>query len=305
MRKFALKLLLFAAIFMVYDKLFILVARRSAEAEADKRLEYLVNGEINKDVIIAGSSMGSRDIIARQIEDSTGLSVYNLCYPGSTVEFHEFVINTLLEYNQKPKVIFLIMDEDIELVYNPSLIYRKDRLYPLVQYRPVWRELAKRENTSPFLSNFIILQRLSKYNFDLREKRFTPLDTIMEDGSMPVSWKPEGRELEYVKGDTAYTTREELPEKVDALKRILRTCHSENIKLVLVFPPIYYEHSKAFENRIRQLCTNDDEFLVFNTENPVYRNEDYFNDENHLMKEGAVIFTNEIIQYMNTRLRFD
>jgi hypothetical protein len=300
MKKFALRLLLFAALFLIYDKLFILLEKRSAEAEVDKRLEYLVNGEINKEVIIAGSSMGSRDIIAGQIEDSTGLSVYNLCYPGSTVEFHEFVINTLLTYNEKPKVILLIVDEDIELVFNPSLIYRKDRLYPLVEYPPVWKELARREHTGQFFSNFIILQRLTKYSFDLREKSFTPLDTILEDGSMPISWKPVDRKLEYVSGDTLYTTEKELPEKVAAFKRIIKTCQSENVRLVLVFPPIFYEHSKPFEERIRQLCPDDVEFFVFNTENPIYRDEDYFNDENHLMRDGAVIFTNEIIRYMNT-----
>ena len=300
MKKFALKLLLFAAVFLLYDKLFIIVERRSADAEIDKRLEYLVNGEINKDVIIAGSSMGSRDIIASQIEDSTGISIFNLCYPGSTVEFHEFVINMLLEYNQHPKEILLIVDEDIELVFNPALIYRKDRLYPLVEYRPIWKELAKREHTGQFFSNFIILQRLTKYNFDLREKRFTPLDTIMACGSMPISWKPEDRELDYLSGQRIYSTEEELPEKVAAFKRIIETCHSEGIRLVLVFPPIYYTHSKSFEERIRQLCPDDVDFFVFDTENPVYMDEDYFNDENHLMRDGAVIFTNEIIRYMKS-----
>ena len=39
MKKFALKLLLFAAVFLLYDKLFIIVEKRSAEAEVDKRLE--------------------------------------------------------------------------------------------------------------------------------------------------------------------------------------------------------------------------------------------------------------------------
>ena len=91
MIKFAKKLLLFVVLFLVYDKLFIIMTHFSAEAEIDKRLEYLVNGQISKDVVIIGSSRGSRDIIAGQIKDETGLSSYNLCYPGSNVEFHDFI----------------------------------------------------------------------------------------------------------------------------------------------------------------------------------------------------------------------
>lgn len=298
MKKFALKLLLFAAIFLIYDKLFILVARRSAETEIDKRLEYLLNGEINKDIIIAGSSTGSRDIIARQIADETGRSAYNLCYPGSSVEFHEYVMNMLVQFNEAPEVVLLMVDDDIELVLRESLIFRKDRLYPLVEHPYIWKELAKQENTGEVFSRFMILQRLTKYNFDLREKSFTPLDTIMECGSMPVSWKPKSVRLEYNDQERLYNTDNELPEKVAALKGIIETCRNNDIKLVLVFPPIFEAHSKSFENRIRQLATEEVYFYIYNTENKIYRNEDYYNDVNHLMREGAVVFTDEIIQYL-------
>jgi len=88
MKGLIIKLLFFLVLFLAFDKIFILVANRSANAEADKRLELLLNGRINKDLIIAGSSRGSRDIIASRIEEMTGLSSYNLFYPGSNVVFH-------------------------------------------------------------------------------------------------------------------------------------------------------------------------------------------------------------------------
>lgn len=302
MKKFALKLLLFAAIFLIYDKIFILVARRSAETEIDKRLEYLLKGEINKDIIVAGSSTGSRDIIASQIEEETGQSVYNLCYPGSSVEFHEFIMNTLVQFNEAPGVVLLMVDDDIELVPRESLIFRKDRLYPLVEHKHIWKELAKQENTGPIFSSFMLLQRLSKYNFDLRQKSFTPLDTIMECGSMPISWKSKNMQLEYNYKERLYTTEKELPEKVAAFQGIIETCQANNIKLVLVFPPIFEAHSKSFENRIRKLAGEGVEFFIYDTDNEIYRNEDYYNDQNHLMRKGAEVFTNEIINFLNTDL---
>ena len=305
MKKFVLRLFLFVAVLLVYDKLFLVVARRSAEAEVDKRLEYLVKGEVNKDIIIAGSSTGSRDIIAAKIEEETGYSTYNLCYPGSNVEFHEFVLNTLVEFNEPPKLLLLMVDDDYELIHHGPLIFRKDRLYPLVQYPHIWKELARQENMVPLFSSFLVLQRLSKYNFDLRAKSFTPMDTIIACGSMPVSWKPADRVLEYNDEERIYTTDREIPEKVAAFESIIETCHANNIRLVLVFPPIFFAHSESFEKRIRQLAGEGVDYYVYDRENPIYRDEDYFNDETHLMRDGALVFTDEIIRYLQNEIAIE
>ena len=299
MGKFALKLLLFAAVFLIFDKLFIIVAHFSAETEADKRLEYLVNGEVNKDIIIVGSSTGSRDIIASQIEGETGLSTYNLCYPGSNVEWHEFILRSLVKFNEPPKIILLVVDDNVELLPEESIIYRKDRLYPLVKYPYIWKELAKREGRDKFLSNFLVLNRLNKYNFDLRQKRFTEIDTIQDCGSMPISWKPEDMDFNYVSGERIYPENEELPEKVKAYSKIIETCNTNNINLVVVFPPVYQTHSKSFENRIRELSGEAVYFYVYNTDNPIYKNEGNYFDVTHLMQDAAIEFTDELIFFLN------
>jgi len=299
MGKFALKLVVFAAIFLVFDKLFILVAHFSAEAEADKRLEYLINGTINKDIIIIGSSTGSRDIIASQIEEETGLSTFNLCYPGSNVEFHEFILRTLVKFNESPEIMLLVVDDDVELLYEESIIYRKDRLYPLVKYPYIWRELAEREERDKFLSNFVVLNRLNKYNFDIRKKKFTEIDTIQDCGSMPISWKPDDMEFDYIYGERTYSQDEELPEKVKAYMDIIETCKTNSIKLVVVFPPVYKTHSKAFEKRIRELSGEEAYFYVYNTDNPLYRLEDNYFDATHLMQNAATTYTDELISYLN------
>ncbi len=298
MGKFAIKLLLFAIIFLIFDKLFIIVAHFSAETEADKRLEYLVNGEINKDIIIVGSSTGSRDIIASQIENATGLSTYNLCYPGSNVVFHEFIMRTLVKFNEPPEIALLVVDDNVELLYDESIIFRKDRLYPLVKYKYIWKELSEREGRDKLFSNFLVLNRLNKYNFDLRKKRFTPIDTIQDCGSMPISWKPEDMDFDYVSGERIYPEDDELPEKVEAFNRIIEACNSNDINLVVVFPPIYQNHSKSFENRIRQLSSEGVYFYLYNTENPIYRDVDNYFDETHLMQDAAIEFTDELISYL-------
>lgn len=296
MKKFALKLLLFLVVFMAFDKLFILVADKSAETEVDKRLEYLINGQVNKDVVIIGSSRGSRDVMAYQIEEETGLSTYNLCYPGSDVTFHEFVLQTLLLFNEAPDLLVLVVDDSEAFVDGGAMIlFRRDRLYPLVKYPYIWKEMAERGYLDNDLASLVVLQRLNKYNFDLRQKAFTPIDTLLECGSMPVSWQQKGLDWEYPPEAGSYPIQEELPEKVQAFQNMIAICEEKQIELLILFPPNYKPHSRGFEDRIRELSGDHPHFLLYNRENPIYRDSTYYYDANHLMTPGARIYTGELI----------
>jgi hypothetical protein len=301
MKKLALKLVLFFVLFFLFDKAFIIIANKSAEAEVDKRLENLIKGKINKEIIVLGSSRGSRDIIAGQIEDSTGLSAYNLCYPGSDMEFHEFLLRTLVKHNESPDYLLLVVDDDIAFLPAERTAFRLDRMYPLVKYRYVIEELVTRGEKDRVFSSIFILNRLNKANFDLRQKRFTPLDSIMACGSMPISWQRIDEDWDFIDGERTYDISMEDTDKLDAYKSIISMCEVENIELVVVFPPNYQRFSEFFEARIKAISSKNVKFYKYQN-NPVYLNRSYYYDEEHLIKEGAVIFTNELIRYLNTDL---
>jgi hypothetical protein len=299
MMKLAAKLLLFAAIFFIYDKIFLIVANLSAENECDKRLEYVIKSEINKDIIIAGSSRGARDVIAGRIEDRTGLSTYNLCYPGSNVEFHSFILRTLVKFNKSPRIVLLVVDDNSEFKLKEKVAFRKDRLYPLVKYSYIRQELIDIGIKDKYLSKFFVLHQLNMYNFDLRKKRFSSLDTIKNCGSMPISWQRKNRDWNYVSGDRIYLEDNEIIEKINAYKEIIETCKSNDIVLVVVFPPNFQTHSKSFENRIRQLSGTDVIYYIYDNKNPIYTDKNYFYDEEHLKLNGAIVFTDELINFLN------
>lgn len=300
MKKFILGLILFSSLFMAYDKGYLIIADLSAKAEIDKRLEDLLTGRVNKDIIIVGSSTGSRDIIAGQLAESTGLSVFNLCYPGSNVEFHEFIVRTLADFNKPPKLLILVVDDEKELTADATTAFRNDRLYPLVKYKYIRDELVNRGEKDWFFSRFLVLYQLNKSNFDLRKKKFTPLDTILECGSMPISWQREGREWIYEYEEKSYQQEEELPEKVLAFKRIIETCELNKIHILVVFPPVFKKHSFSFERRIRQFAGDGTYYYLYDTDNPIYSQMKYYYDETHLMQNGAVVFTDEISVYLDS-----
>ena len=58
-------------------------------------------------------------------------------------------------------------------------------------------------------------------------------------------------------------------------------------------------HSKAFENRIRDLALPNSKFFIYDTTNSVYQNKLYFYDESHLNQKGATIFTSELSTFLN------
>ena len=123
--------------------------------------------------------------MAGQIEESLGLSSYNLSYPGSDVEFHEFVLRSLLQFNRKPRVVLLVVDDPDELLPSTSLTFRYDRLYPLVS-NYINNEMISRGQKS-ILSRWLCVCRVNRSNFHFAKKPVSAIDEILDCGSMPIA----------------------------------------------------------------------------------------------------------------------
>ena len=300
MKKFIKNILVFGLIFFVLDKILIFFIVVSPQKEVDKRLELLVNGKINKEIVILGSSRGARNIIASEIEKKTGHSAYNLAYPGSDIEFHQFIVKTLLKFNKAPKVILLSVDYPMAFLPDSILNFRLDRMYPLVKYNYINDELVARDEKNIIMSHLFALSRMNKSNFDIRQKQFTALDTLYADGSMPISFQKDGEDWTPSTTITKYDSNNELEVKVNCFKKIIAMCQEKNIKLIIIQPPLFDTMNGAFRERLKQLTQNKIPFFDYNNQNPIYKNKDYFYDRTHLNRKGAMIFTNEIAAYLKT-----
>ena len=303
MKKFVKNILLFAFAFFIFDKVLYLIFPILPYFEKDKRLENIIDSKLKKEIIILGSSRGARDVIACQIEDSLGVSTYNLSYPGSNIEFHEFLLRTLLNFNNKPDIVILVVDEQTELLQDSTLKFRLDRLYPLVKYDYIYNEI-KKYTYRKSVSDLFALSRLNKRNFDFKQLRFNSLDTILPCGSMPVSFQKENYKFEYNNSLKEYHKENELENKILAFERFQNLCLINDIKLIIVFPPNFGIHSPIFENRIIELTKPGVEHFIYDTINPIYKNNLYYYDYGHLKNNGAKIFSNEIIKYLKLKYNF-
>jgi hypothetical protein len=128
MKRFLKNSILFIILFFIIEKGTYYFLYKSPEREYDKRLENVINGKVNKDLIVLGSSRGSGNIIASQIEKETGLSSFNLSYQGANIIYLEFILKTLLKFNKAPSKVLLAIDNPAEFTKVSTLNFRFDRL---------------------------------------------------------------------------------------------------------------------------------------------------------------------------------
>jgi hypothetical protein len=303
MKKFLINLLVFGVLFFAYDKLFIIFRNESANKEADKRLELLLTGKINKDIIVLGASRGANNIIAGKLEKEVGKTAYNISYAASDVEFHEFLLRTLLKYNKPPKVIVFPLDDPNELFETHTQGFRDERLYPLVKYDYIRQELIDRDAKNPVFSKLFVLHQINKTNLNLKQKQFTPEETVLSCGSSPIPFQKPGCKWVYENAAPFYPLKDEVPAKLEAFRKIVADCKRNHIKLILVTTPNFSKSNPLFEKRMRDIAGYDIPFYAYDKSNQAYRNKEYFYNESHLNRKGAEIFTHEIALYLKDQLK--
>lgn len=298
MKKFLVRILLFSIIFFAIDKLFYVFLCIAPQLETDKRLELMINGKMNKEIIVMGSSRGAYNIIAGQIERETGKSTYNVSYPGSNIEFHVFLLKTLLKYNKKPEIIVLSVDNPYEFLESKSLTFRLDRLHPLVKYSYINQELINQNDKSK-LSWFLFLARINKNYLTFTEKKIPIENLMLPCGSTPLKDNLSNKNLVFDKKNEPYPITKEIDVKKEKFLEFQNICHQNKIKIIYCFAPNFRVYNPALQNRIKSMSVYDNHFFVYDTTDLKYKDKIYFFDKSHLNIKGAKIFTGELSKFIN------
>jgi len=296
MKRFLVTLFIFFTAFFLIEKLSWYFINNAAEKEYDRRLEYVINGNFNKDIIIIGSSRGANNIMACQLEKETGFSSYNLSYRGVDITYQNFVLKTYFKFNKPPKKVLLFLDDVHSFKESATLSFRYDRLYPLSKYNYINDELISRGKRS-FASNLFGLLRLNRKDFSLEKKKVLSKNILTDCGSM-LNKKKNIKSMIYNKELQYYTTDNELTVKLDAYKSIQNLCEMHNVELVTIFSPNYKSFNSSFLNRYKKIMSTKNRVMVYDTLNPIYKEEKIYSDSSHLLKSGAKIFTSEISNFL-------
>ena len=296
-KRFLKHIMLFASIFFIIDKGAYFILNKTSELEYDKRLEDVLEGNMNKDIFVLGSSRGSGNIIASQLERETGYSSYNLSYQGANILYQEFVLKTLLKFNTTPKKVIIAIDNPYEFNEETTLHFRNDRLYPLAKYDYINNQLIAQGERS-VLSKVLYLTRLNGSMFRMKAVKSPGLNPFESCGSRPIILIPKDG-LVYDCEVVEYSKSIETQSYVDAFNSIKLICKAHDIDLIFVFPPNFKVFNNSFKKRFDQLVSLENKVFVYDTLNTVYKNTKYFYDASHLTKEGAEVFTSEISTFIN------
>lgn len=298
MKQFFKNSLLFLLVFFLLEKGFYYFLHQAPKLEYDNRLELVLQGKMNKQIIVLGSSRGADNILAGQIEKETGLETYNLSYPGSDITFHAFILETLLKYNKPPKNIILTIDNPSEFSEEETLNFRLDRLYPLSKYNYINDELIN-QNEKNIFSKVFCLARLNKSNLHFAQQESPLYNPIDNFGSMPFIQKNEKVVFEFKKMNLTYSKANEMQEKLKAFKQIQKLCEKNKIDLIYVFSPSFSTFNDKFYERFSEEV-NTNNVMIYDSLKPVYKNKDYYYDESHLLEKGAKVFTKEISTFIQS-----
>lgn len=307
MKRFLTKLALFALLAFALDKAFLLVESYLPGKQYDKRLEEVLNGNTPYDLSVFGSSRGARNINALQLEEQLGVSCYNFSFPGSDIDFQEFLLRAYLQAGgPKPRVLLLVMDDPEELIPTPVLNFRFDRLYPLTKFKYVRNEMADRGVKSRVFNELWVSYRMNAHLLkNLRGPVITDDNTIKGNGDMPRERRRPERFFTsgYYQTKHRYLPRFDKKEKAEKLQSFVSIAKEAGIIPVIIFTPNYRTPTPGFRSHILDLVGENTEHFIPDEENPTYRDIMCFTDISHLTAEGAQSFTQELGEWIKRNPR--
>lgn len=298
MRRFLTKLFLFLLLLVLVDRACYFWLARFEDRVHDQRLRKVVQGEMNKDILVFGSSRSAKGILPQQITDSTGLSAYNLSYSGADLSWQLFLLNTVVEFNSPPKAVLLTMDDPMEFWDQENYHFPFYNLYSLLHYDCINEALIQMGEQAPE-SRYFMVARLKGDHFKPDFDPVEPLDSLRWDGAQPIDhYHPKKQERGYIPHDPS----RDLESKMQLLRDFEQTCQDNGIRLIIVYPPNFRDPNASFWHRVHSVTSPEALHFHYDIHDPMYQNKDMFYDMDHLHLHGAMYFTDKLIEFLKDAL---
>ena len=263
----------------------------------------LMQGRINADIIISGSSRATYHYDPRTIEASTGLTAFNIGRVGTQTDVQLAVLKAYLEHNRKPKLVIhnldafsFVMSREI---YDPALYvpYVDDKeLYgPLIEIDP----------------NFAKSRYLPLYGYVVEDMNFTWVSGLKAlIGSYPkqdffLGFSPRHEEWtddfsKFKAGNPHGVSFAIEPAGVRALEELIDVCQKNGIPLVFVYSPEYRGMQEMTKNRAEifaefHTLAHEHHVPLWDYSEWTYDGDkQFFYNSQHLNAKGAALFSDDV-----------
>lgn len=306
MKKFIKKSLIFilavnVTSFLLQQMVFSLI--KSIDVGDFGVMNKIVEGKINAEILICGSSRSYVGIDPITMSKATGLKVFNISLNGSRLGVQLPVLKTYLKYNKKPKI--LIQELGFESLTLDNKIYAPYKYLPYLSKQELYKGLKKidpelwYQKYSP-TADFIYLNTDFQKMF-LRDLYFTLIkkNDYLHNGYNPNSNTWTINEQEFINHPrNIYFKSTKEAEKY--LIEIIEICKKLDINLMFVTTPAYYKIQQLEFNQKNMIETYTKisqkyKILYINyLHTSISEQKDYFYNFTHLAENGAKKFSSII-----------
>lgn len=310
MKKFIIRLLLFLLPFALIaygaDRF---ISGKLRKINAYKEGEFsvwndLYGGKIKADILIYGSSRAWLHIDPSIMEDNLQIPTYNIGINSHNFWLEHFRHTLLMKHCQKPKLIIhslgmATVEKRADLFnadqFLPYMLFNKEMENAIISYRgytkadfyiPMLRYFGKRDALVSAVKN-----ALNPSNNPI--KRINGFEAVTD-----LSWH---NDLEKVKKKMKYYEVKIDTATVRLFEEYIADCKKQNIRLLLLFSPEYYEGQEFTKNRedvisiYKSLSAKYQvPFIDYSADSMSYDKKYFFNAE-HLNKLGSDLFTQKLI----------
>lgn len=256
------------------------------------KFQYLVSQKNkNIDYIFIGSSRVENGIIPKLIEHQTGKSVINLGFQAAKLNDINLLLQMLKKLNISNKKIFIQIDYiyNIEDAYSNILQYE---IAPFISYDSIIEDYIAKANPQ----NQFVIKNVPFYKYILNSPKLGVREVfaqiiqkknkaIIENGFVA---------LDGSQTNSKYSLPNQINKKNSDFDKIQNYCKKENIEVIYFIAP-FYKDSKNL-NYIEKLKNKVPNILDLSAS---INESKYFNDNAHLNREGAKVFTQIVINKMN------
>ena len=263
----------------------------------------IVQGKINTDILISGSSRALVHYDPSIIGRATGFSAYNIGLNGSQTDMQLARLRAYLRHNRKPKLLILNFD-----LFS---FVTSHEIYDPAQYVPYMTEPAIYAGVRRVYPDAWKWKYLPLYGYAVEDMRFDwligvkVLFGIQPREDQMNGYRPDDRrwtdDFERFKANNAKGWSVEIEKQgIIDFADTLRTCQEAAIPVLVVHSPEYFEVLEMARNREEILQRAKDLSAEFGSEfwdysdSAICRNRGNFYNSQHLNRGGATFFSEDL-----------
>ncbi len=262
----------------------------------------IVQGRINAQVLIMGSSRALTHYDARLVAKSLGKTAYNIGLNGSQSDMQLARIKTYLRHNRKPEVLVHNLDAFAFQVTHGG-VYDPGQYVPYLDEPDLYGALARIDPQGTRKARYLPLYGYAAQDFRfgwaqglrawlVREKVETHFD-----GFMPRDRRWTGEFEQFQSRNREGVDIAVEPEGVAQMEELLRLCAAQGIRVVLVYSPEFKPIQAMTRNRqeiferFRDLAQRHGATMLDYSDSPISSDRANFYNSQHLNATGARAFS--------------